>query len=80
MLALVFAGLAAKAFPGRSSHASVRAAVRSTTRARATHRTSQSPPPLVSDGSPGQSPAPSASAPSAPAPTSAPPTVVSGGS
>jgi hypothetical protein len=79
VLALVFAGLAAKAFPGRGSHTTARTVTRSA-RVPASRRPSQSPPPLVSIGSSGQSASPPAPAPSAPAPTSAAPTVVSGGS
>jgi len=67
-LALVAAGLAEKAFSGRSVTHSV-----ATPHAAA--RTSQTAPPLVSAGS--SAPAP---APSPPAPTSAPPVAVSGGS
>src|SRR5689334_16437240 len=78
VLALVSAGLAAKAFPGRSSHTAalpVRRATPGPARLQ-----SQSPPPVVSIGAPASSAAPPASAPTPPAPTSAPPTVVSGGS
>jgi hypothetical protein len=73
VLALVFAGLAAKAFPGRTAHAATKPAPR-----RSAVAPVQTAPPVVSAGS--SAPAPSASAPSSPAPASAPPAVVSGGS
>jgi hypothetical protein len=79
LLALVFTGIAAKAFPGRSSNAPSTTTVQSTPRTAARPAT-QTPPPLVSDGSRAQSQAPSTSAPPAPTPTPAPPVAVSGGS
>jgi len=75
VLALAFAGLAAKAFPGRSggSHAVSRTAPH---RAVTTTPARQTAPPLVA----AESPAPPAPAQSAPTQTPAPPAVVSGGS
>lgn len=84
-LALIFAVVAAKAFPGRTSHpatAPVRKAARPAAATR-TPRRRQTAPPLVSVQSQTQPQAPSpapAPAPAAPAPTAAPPVVVSGGS
>jgi hypothetical protein len=77
VLALAVAGLAAKAFPGRSTRPVgriVHHVVAQPTRRNVT----QSAPPLVSNGSPAP-PAPATPQP-APAPTAAPPVVVSGGS
>ena len=79
LLALLLTGIAAKAFPGRSSNAPSTTTVQSTPRTAARPAT-QTPPPLVSAGSQAQSQAPSAPAPSAPVPTQAPPVAVSGGS
>ena len=79
VLVLAFTGLAAKAFPGRSSHAAARTVTRAR-QAATPRRPSQLPPPLVSVGSSAQSAPPPASAPTPPAPTAAAPAVVSGGS
>jgi hypothetical protein len=79
LLAVVFTGIAAKAFPGRGSHATSTTTVQSTPRTAARPAT-QTPPPLVPNGSQAQPPAPSTSAPPAPTPTPAPPVAVSGGS
>lgn len=57
-LALGLTGLAAKAFPGRSSHTASTTTVRSTPRP-VTRAATQTPPPLVSAGSQAQSQAPS---------------------
>lgn len=78
LLGLAFSGLAAKAFPGRSSHPTSR--VRVARRAAvARKRPTQSPPALVAVDSPSQPPPAPTPAP-APAPTPAPPVAVSGGS
>lgn len=80
LAALLFAVVAAKAFPGRSSHqAPARKSVR------VVHAPARQPrqaaPPLVSVGSNAQPQAPAPTpTPAAPAPTAAPPVVVSGGS
>jgi hypothetical protein len=71
-LAALFAGLAAKAFPGRSTATVHRTPARSAPAV--PPRAVATPPPLVSAG--GAAPAPPAQA---PAPTPAPPVVVSGG-
>lgn len=75
-LAIAFAGLAEKAFPGRSSHARTTRLVHAAPRVAADPK--QTAPPLVSVGSQQQPQAQAQQA--APTPTSAPPVVVSGGS
>ncbi|HET8529481.1 MAG TPA: hypothetical protein VFL60_11250 [Gaiellaceae bacterium] len=82
-VALLFAFVAAKAFPGRSQHPAARPkAVRHATPRRTPKPAAQTAPPLVQLGSQAQpSPTPASPSPSpAPAPTAAPPAVVSGGS
>lgn len=79
-LGLLASGLAAKAFPGRSSTSSVRTVATTTTTA-ASRAPAQTPPPLVAVA--GSAPALAQSqAPvsSAPVQSSAPPVAVSGGS
>ena len=77
VLALGFALVAAKAFPGRSSNASVGTVTQVTTTTTRTTHAAQSAPPLVQIGSQSQ---PTAPASPAPTPTPAAPVVVSGGS
>ena len=81
-LALVFTVVAAKAFPGRAPHTSVRRVVRPTATTRQRPTLSQAAPPLTAVGSqtPAEPQAPSASAPPAPVPGPAPSVAVPGGS
>jgi hypothetical protein len=76
-----FAGLAAKAFPGRSGHTAPPPVTHTVAAVqRTTHAAAATPPPLVAVHAAAPSPAPAPSPSPAPAPTPAPPVVVSGGS
>lgn len=79
-LAVAFAGLAEKAFPGRSSHARTTTRLVHAAKPRVAADPAQTAPPLVSVGSQQQAPAQAQPQQAAPTPTAAPPVVVSGGS